>query len=429
LNLRKHIFWALDRFKGGSIKKELDLLRDAFDTKSLSHKTKLVALLNHAISTTEYYKNFKTNALLQDFPVLNKNIIRDNLQNFISNRFLPKDCLKVSTSGSTGAPFSIYQNKSKVDKNKADNIFFSSISNYQVGDYLVYIKIWPDKFNRKMQLNFMTKNIFPWSVFNLSGPEIDQLINNLNTAKDPVSFIGYPSAFEKICKHIDELCYNPIVFKTKSILAMSESLNTYTKEAVLKYFGVFPLSRYSNNENGIIAQQISGLHSQFRVNESSYIIEIFDLENDIKLDYGQKGRIVITDLYNFATPMIRYDTGDIGVLNRDDDDDDDHLFFSEISGRKLDLLYDTRGNLVPSHLSAKLCNYGDFKQFQLIQKDLKDYEIRLNTTVTVDESKMIEEFKSYFGWDANILIIYVDDIPLLASGKRREVVNEYYNQS
>ncbi len=106
--------------------------------------------------------------------------------------------------------------------------------------------------------------------------------------------------------------------------------------------------------------------------------------------------------------------------------EDGRPYFSEIYGRKLDLLYDTKGKIVPSHLSAKLVKYGDFKQFQLVQKGLKDYEVNLNTDKKIDEEALIAEYRGYFGDDANIKINYVDEIPLLASGKRREVVNEYY---
>ncbi|WP_370003906.1 CoF synthetase, partial [Winogradskyella sp.] len=301
--------------------------------------------------------------------------------------------------------------------------FFSSKSNYQVGNHLVYIKIWNSKFDFMTRYGFIMKNIYAYSVFNLSDDEIDHLISHLNKNGNPISFIGYASAFEKICHHLDDLESNPIKFKTKSLITISEALNFYTKDAIQKYFGIRPLSRYSNNENGIIAQQTKDSGSKFRVNDSSYVVEIFDLKKDKKLDYGQLGRIVITDLFNKATPIIRYDTGDVGTLELNEDG---RPYFSEIYGRKLDLLYDTKGKIVPSHLSAKLVKYGDFKQFQLVQKGLKDYEVNLNTDKKIDEEALIAEYRGYFGDDANIKINYVDEIPLLASGKRREVVNEYY---
>ncbi|WP_296311707.1 hypothetical protein [Winogradskyella sp. UBA3174] len=149
-----------------------------------------------------------------------------------------------------------------------------------------------------------------------------------------------------------------IKFKTKSIITISEYLNAHTRDAAKMYLGVSPLSLYSNNENGSIAQQIYANDLRFRIIDSIYIIEIFDLKEDKKLNNGEQWRIVVTDLYNKATPIIRYDTGDIGVIELDSEN---KPYFPEIYARKLDLLYDTNGNLVPSHLSAKLCEYGNYK--------------------------------------------------------------------
>ena len=186
------------------------------------------------------------------------------------------------------------------------------------------------------------------------------------------------------------------------------------------------MSRYSNLENGVIAQQYEGDDPRLWINDSSYLIEIFDLNENKKLNYGEHGSIVLTDLYNLATPLIRYDTGDVGTMEIDSEN---RPYFSVIYGRKKDLIYDTKGNMVPAHLSYKIFKYGDFKQFQLIQKGLKEYEIILNTTIKIDDKDLIKEFQSYLGVDANIKVNYVDDIPLLDSGKRREMVNEFYTNT
>jgi len=57
----------------------------------------------------------------------------------------------------------------------------------------------------------------------------------------------------------------------------------------------------------------------------------------------------------------------------------------------------------------------------------KEYRIILNTDKKVDEEAMVKEYKEYFGQDAHIEIQYVDEIPLLSSGKRQEVVNTYHS--
>lgn len=431
LIIRQRIIWLLDRLKGSPVRKKLTYTStilnnlNAEDRKN-ENENRLISLLNHASSTTTYYKKYSSFSSLEGFPVINKNLIRDNLKDFTSNKFEPRKCIRASTSGSTGTPFSIYQNTEKVNKNIADDVFFSAKSNYWQGNHLVYFRVWPDKFTLKRTLNFKMRHIDPCDVFTLTNDTIHELITRLNKSKKPVNFKGYVSAFEKICRYIETLPKNPIKFKTGSIITTSESVNDYTKYVVKKYFGVWPVSRYSNLENGVMAQQYEGDDPRLWINDSSFVIEIFDLKENKKLNYGEHGRIVLTDLYNLATPIIRYDTGDVGAIELDAES---KPYFTVIYGRKKDLIYDTKGNMVPAHLSYKIYKYGDFKQFQLIQKGLKEYEIILNTPIKIDETEMIKEFQTYLGLDAIITVNYVDDIPLLDSGKRREMVNEYYTNT
>jgi phenylacetate-CoA ligase len=53
---------------------------------------------------------------------------------------------------------------------------------------------------------------------------------------------------------------------------------------------------------------------EWQVNSETLFIEILDSENNV-LPYGKEGRIVITSLFNKAHPFIRYDIGDVGILD------------------------------------------------------------------------------------------------------------------
>ncbi|GAA3512647.1 phenylacetate--CoA ligase family protein [Aquimarina addita] len=427
---RKFIFRSLDILKGNPIKKNYEDIQNLIensDKESLKNKKDLYlkGLLQHAVDTTAYYKKNSEFSSIADFPLTNKNLIRDHFDEFVSSKYTPEKCTLVSTSGSTGAPFSVLQDANKRVRNTADNLYFSKRSGYRIGQQLVYVKIWPDTYKHTIFSKFWLQNVYPQSVFNLKDNDIAHLIDHLSKDSSQKSFLGYTSAFEKICKYLDKIKSGPIQCNVVSIITMSERLNEYTYSAMLKYFGVAPVSRYSNNENGILAQQDRTDSSRFIVNEASYYMEIFDMKEDVVIENGKRGRIVITDLHNYAMPLIRYDTGDIGIIEKDKND---IPFLTSIEGRKLDLIYDTKGNIIPSHVSYKLSKYGDFKQFQLVQYGEKDYLIKLNTDKKIDEHTLMKEYKNIFGNDATISLEYVDEIPLLSSGKRREVSNTYHSQ-
>lgn len=210
-----------------------------------------------------------------------------------------------------------------------------------------------------------------------------------------------------------------------SIISMSESLNDYVRVGMEKYFGSKVYSRYSNLENGIIAQQVPGSEHRFLINTASYIVETLRINDDKPSEPHEAGRIVITDLFNFAMPMIRYDTGDIGILSPRTGEQGNR-YFESIEGRKMDMLYDTRGNIVSSYIMYKnMWKYTEIKQYRFIQKGKDRYVLKINADPDYNrDCRIIEEFKLYLGFDADFSIDYVTEIPLLSSGKRRKLINE-----
>ena len=208
---------------------------------------------------------------------------------------------------------------------------------------------------------------------------------------------------------------------------MSESLNDFSKENMKKYFGTTCVSRYSNVENGIIAQQEMDGSYEYTINFASYYVEILKLENDEVCEYGKPGRVVITDLYNFGMPMIRYDTGDIGVMKEKMINNKLVPILEKIEGRRMDMVFSTTGGLVSSFtITNTMWKYTELKQYQFIQRGQKEYLFKLNCDGAFEKEKqLVEEFKEYFGSDAMIAVEYVNEIPLLDSGKRKKVMNIY----
>ena len=68
-------------------------------------------------------------------------------------------------------------------------------------------------------------------------------------------------------------------------------------------------------ENGILAQQKTASENEFIINWASYHIEILNIDTNELAPNGTVGRIVVTDFFNYAMPLIRYDTGDLGVID------------------------------------------------------------------------------------------------------------------
>ena len=382
----------------------------------------LSSILCHAINSTPFYSNVNS-ALISDFPVINKNIVRENGNTFRSSskKYASKCCYY--TSGSTGAPFSVHVNKSKRYRTTADTIYFGELAGYNLGDKLFYFKIW-SKLNKKSNLIAFAQNIVPADVIDLNDHAIAEIIERLRRDKSPKALLAYSSFLDLICSHLERIDSAPIVNNTKAAIAQAEGLNPITKKGISYYFSTQAVSRYSNNENGIIAQQI-GEDDEFIVNEASFFVEILDMDSDTPVPDGTPGRIIITDLFNYCSPLIRYDTGDIGVLGKKEVMGHTRKVFKSVEGRKLDIIFDTQGSIVSSYLWFKnMWKYKEINQFQIIQQGEKEYLLNINVENHFEkEAQIIKEYKDLLGEDAIIKVAFVSDIPLLDSGKRKTTVN------
>ncbi|WP_339816135.1 hypothetical protein [uncultured Imperialibacter sp.] len=425
--LRETFFWLLDTFRGGKVKSEVKDVQRLLTIGEGSEmygvgNERLRQLLDHACGTTEFYSPYANSDGIADFPVLNKNIIRDNFKAFLSKEYKLSALQQVVTSGSTGTPFKVLHSSRKKLRNTADTIYFAERAGFKVGDRLLYLKIWA-KEKMKSPLTYWLQNLEPVDVIHLDEVQISKIISNMEKSRTSFAILGYVSALELVCRFLEKNYKEKVKTRVSSIITMSESLNSYVKTTLEKYFDAEVFSRYSNLENGIIAQQVPGCDQKFLVNTASYFVEILAPNEDKPVRPGELGRIVVTDLYNYAMPLIRYDTGDIGAFSAEAGL---NLYFDKIEGRKLDVLYDTRGGIVSSYIMYKnMWKYTEILQYQLIQRDSKQYLLKVNHDGSfAREENLVKEFKSYLGADADFSVEYVSEIPLLASGKRRKLVNE-----
>ncbi|MCX8491158.1 MAG: hypothetical protein ORN54_08830 [Cyclobacteriaceae bacterium] len=429
--LRNLFFWAFDHVTGGSVRSHL---KDIEKIMSFSNAEMAVAIsarltniLNYATSTTPFYFQYRGIEDIQQFPVLDKNSIRVKLDHLLSEEFTAKERIPAITSGSTGTPFKTFQSKEKNSRNTADTMFFANLAGYQLGNKLYYFKIWSE-YNKKSKFRQYIQNIFPVDVLNLKS-KASTVIDELNTNKRSVSLLGYVSAFETLCKELDRGNRLDPKLKVQSIITMSEGLDDYTKQVGQKYFGCPVLSRYSNIENGILAQQTLADPINFLINRASYFIEILHIEKDEPVPNGVLGRIIVTDFFNRVMPMIRYDTGDLGVKDIRSIEGVSQDVLTRIEGRKLDQIFNTRGELISSYIVYKnMWSYTEIEQYQFVQKGKREYVFKISTPNKFEkEHQLVNEFKSYLGQDAVFKVEYVQEIPLLSSGKRKKVVNEMRN--
>ena len=130
------------------------------------------------------------------------------------------------------------------------------------------------------------------------------------------------------------------------IVVTSESITEDARSRASKMFNCTVLSRYSSLETGIIAHQCPD-GSSFHVNRANYHVELLDLNSNKPAEENEFGRVVVTDLYSYGMPLIRYDIGDIAKWSiKECPCGRKGPSFSEIGGRLTDNLIDDKGELI-----------------------------------------------------------------------------------
>lgn len=384
-------------------------------------------LLYHATRNSKFYQNIVPDSL-QNFPLVNKEILIENYNlNIVPESVLPWQkgpYIIQRTSGSTGTPFAVPMDSRKRARRVGELKYYGEIIGFNSHDKLMQLRIW-SKWQKKSFLQQLRENITAWDISDLSDESLMKLYtalrkNRYSAIREYASSMDYLAKFVKK-KKLPKLPY------LKIAIAGSETLFEETSVLVREQLGCNIISQYANEENGILAQQTvdKRIGDGFELNDSSYFFEVLKMDTDEPAEFGELGRIVVTDLYNYAFPMIRYENGDCGILECTVDGE---VYLSKIYGRKMDLVYSTDGTpIAPMTLARILKNIEGIKQWQFIQKASNHYCVKIIPTLekSTDTTRTIEqEIREYFGKDAKIVVEYVMDIPVLKSGKRKSVICE-----
>ena len=418
-------FFALDRLRGGTVRRKLEQDRYAWKhgTSFAETDQRIRDLIRHAVATTDYYRDYDPEIPLNDLPVVNKDTFRNNYDAFRSVQYLhASDNRIMSTSGSTGTPLAMVQDHHKALCNTADSIFLGTLGRYHIGEKMAFIRVWVNNV-RKGKVQLMMENSIMMDSASLSDDSIAKMLGILKKQKVKC-LIGYSSALGEISEYIRRSGTDMSGFSVHAILPISEAMPDPIRAQLAEQFQCPVQAWYSNEENGIMGIQ-SADSTAYYINSESYHYEILKMDSNEPAEDGELGRIVITDLTNYAFPIIRYDNGDTAIAHRKVRGDRYKLYLTELYGRRSDMLYDTAGNAVtPYVITNNLWDVPGVKQYQFVQYSAKKYELRLNgDPEKMDVTDILGRIQPAFGADAEIKIKYVDEIPVLASGKRKYIEN------
>ena len=251
-----------------------------------------------------------------DLPILNKQNLQKPLLKRLSDGFLPKNVYVNKTSGSSGDPFIFAKDK------YCHAITWSSII-YRFGWYKInFNSSYQARFygipmdfigNKKERFKDVLSKRFRFSIFDLSDTVLEKILKKFQNKKfDYIN--GYTSSIVLFAKFLRKknIVLKEICPSLKVCMVTSEMLFEEDKWLLEKQFGIPIVNEYGASELDLIA--FENPDGEWQVNSETIFVEILD-DNNQPVPYGEEGRIVITSLFNKAHPFIRYDIGDIGILD------------------------------------------------------------------------------------------------------------------
>jgi phenylacetate-CoA ligase len=241
--------------------------------------------------------------------------------------------------------------------------------------------------------------------------------------RNPYYLLTYPTNLNALLNEFEKLQQFPN--HLKEIRSIGETLSADLSERCRK-LGLKTVDIYSAQEVGIIALQcpVSGL---YHIQSESLIVEILDEENN-QCSEGQIGKIVVTDLHNFATPIIRYEIRDYAKVGGKCSCGRGLPTLVEILGRRRNMITLPDGSIHwPSVGLHKFREIAPIEQYQLIQHSLQLVEIRLvikGGLTSNQEAQFTNVIQTALGYPFPLkFVFFEEELPRTRGGKFEEFIS------
>ncbi|MFM9825577.1 phenylacetate--CoA ligase family protein [Flavobacterium sp.] len=358
-------------------------------------ETKKKEIVDYHLNNNSFYQKFVGKSTFQnweDLPIMTKTAFQKPLAERLSTGFSLKNSYINKTSGSSGDPFVFAKDKFShaltwaiiFDRFGWHGIDFNS--SYQARFYGIPLDFIG---NTKERIKDFMGHRLRFPIFDLSDKILEQFLKKFRNKKfDYIN--GYTSSIVLFAKYLQQknIILTDVCPTLKACIVTSEMLFEEDKILMEKYFGVTVINEYGASELDLIA--FENQEADWRLNAESLFIEVLD-GNNTAVSNGNEGRIVITSLYNKAHPFIRYDIGDIGVL--DEKSTPKKPILKKLIGRTNDVALLPSGKKSPGltfyYVTKSIIeDDGNVKEFVIKQAKIDTFEIEYVSETELNQSQI-----------------------------------------
>jgi len=395
----------------------------------------LKRIVAHSYNTVPYYRELMDKYGIREdsirelddikqFPVLTKTDVLKAGDSILSNKY-PKWMLRAArTGGSTGMPLVIYRNWTSIGTEHAFVRRQWDWAGVGLRDRCAYLMsrvvARPDQQNGRLYMyDPVMKNLI-LSSHHLSTKTAKEYVEVMKKYKIK-AVVGYPSAISFLAKTALE---NDRGLKLKAALTTSEILTEAMRQTIAKAFGCKVFDFYGS------AERVCYIHT---CEYGSYhLIPEYGLTELLAADDSPaKYRVIATGFWNFAMPLIRYDSGDIVTrAERTCKCGRDFQIIESIDGRAGDVIKTPSGRQFGVTLMIQIlyviCGTKNIIESQIVQDEIDHLTIKYLPGDGFSKEDL-EDFKAllrkYLPGELKFDFIKVEAIEKTTSGKVRPLVS------
>ncbi len=439
--IAKKLFLSVENIRGEHINQYLNNLEASQWYSPLALKElqleKLKMLLNHAYQNVPWYRkkfqernitpgDIRTLDDLQILPILTKDDLRSQTTILAAQGYRGRKSI-AKTSGSTGISVKFYKDRQSSGYGRAAMYRGHRWFGVDIGDREARLWGVPIGVKEKMvhRLADYFLNRFRETSFELSDIILENYLASIQK-QNPKYLMGYPSMVYQFARFLKEKKID-----LRSCFAMvkvtSESLYEYQRTLIADVFQCPIVNEYGAAETGLIGFECP-YHGMHLMSECAIVEEHAKDE----LSDGNS-ELIVTDLNNYALPVIRYKLGDRGKLSTGICKCGRGLpLIDNIQGRSSDIVYKADSTPVHSSIFSYILKEvtrigGGVRQYKVYQDEIGQLRIEIvkDSGYKQTSEQLIKEIiYRQFGNNMRLDISYVNEIQREKSGKLRYFVSK-----
>ena len=320
----------------------------------------LKKLLEHAFENTTFYPelwakagihsvdDIKSMADFEKLPLVTKDDISKHYQGLVATNY--SNNITKATGGSTGQPFRFELNTDSNTRREA--IMWRGYGWLGAGLGQKTLYLWGADIGQTTKLKALKNSLYHafynrkmLNSFAMNSNNMHDYVADINNYR-PTALVSYVNPLYELAKYIIDKKIS--VFSPKTILTGAEPLHDFQRTVIEEAFKCSVYNTFGCREFMLMSAECKE-QKNLHINIDHLLVETVSDSGSKVTD--ESGDLVVTDLYNYGMPLIRYLNGDRATLVDSPCGCNNPLpIMKSIDGRKLDIIKTPSGKKIPGEL-------------------------------------------------------------------------------